>query len=322
MAGQWGSVQMAFGAADKVFDFLKMRSMDGTTATNSAISLEPSSKISKSLPKSSSHVTSAQVDETDKPRSAKRGALVFHDVDFAYPGRNDSQVLENFSLSVGAGEKVAIVGESGSGKSTIFNLALRLYQPSGGYVTLDSVPLGQIDEGSLRSSIAWVQQEPPLFPNVTVRDNIAFGLQELSNDAIEDAARETFAYDFIEQLPEGFDTRIEAAGASLSGGQKQRVALARALVRNPALLLLDEPTSALDPESEQAIESSILQANNHRTVIYTTHKITQAQLADRILVMVNGKIAEEGSHDELLQRNGAYAYARGGSTAHLEEAST
>mmetsp|Transcript_150680 Transcript_150680/g.280967 ORF Transcript_150680/g.280967 Transcript_150680/m.280967 type:complete len:741 (-) Transcript_150680:33-2255(-) len=287
MAWQWSNTQIAFGAATRIFEFLRMPTPESRSNT------------------SSNAVTTA----------ARRGALAFDNVDFVYPSRNESQVFEKFSLKVRAGERVAIVGESGCGKSTIFALALRLYPPTGGRITLDDVQLDQIDEHALRSSVAWVQQEPPLRPNVSISENIAYGLHDIPQTKIEAAAREANAYEFIQELPEGFNTRVGASGASLSGGQKQRIALARALVRDPALLLLDEPTSALDPESARAVEAALLRASERCTVMFTTHKLEQAQLADRIIMMSDGKIVEEGTHEELLRNNGIYAaYVRGGMT--------
>lgn len=295
VAFQWGSTQIAFGAATRVFEFLR-----GPSAANTSIA-----ETSLASVHSERH-------SVDAAKTAKQGALAFHSVDFVYPSRNETQVFEKLSLSVRAGERVAIVGESGCGKSTIFALALRLYRPMGGTVTLDGVPMDEVDENILRSSIAWVQQEPPLFPNVSISENIAYGLQDVPREEIEAAAKEANAFEFIQQLPEGFDTRIGAAGAALSGGQKQRIALARALVRKPVLLLLDEPTSALDPESERAVEAAILRASEGRTVMFTTHKLSQAQHADRIFMMSDGKIVEQGTHEELLRRSGAYArYLRG-----------
>lgn len=204
-----------------------------------------------------------------------------------------------------AGERIAINGESGSGKSALFFLALRFYQPNG-TVTLDGVPLHNIDEPMLRSSSGWVQLDPPLFPDVTIREIILYGLGNVSDEKIEDAAREANAFEFIHVLPNGFDTLIGAEGVSLSSGEKQRVALARALVRAPALLLLDEATSAFDPENECLVDAAIQQASRGHTVLFNTHKVAPAQRADRIIVMSHGKIFECGTHVELLQRNGTY----------------
>ncbi|KOO27175.1 ATP-binding cassette sub-family b member 9 [Chrysochromulina tobinii] len=238
------------------------------------------------------------------------------------PVGSASRVLSKLSLRVPGGQRLAIVGGSGSGKSTIFALALRFYAAGRGRVLLDGQDVLTMDEADLRRQIAWVQQEPPLFPNTTVRENIAYGLVDCPMERIEAAAKEANAYEFVMGLPQGFDTRIGAAGASLSGGQKQRVALARALVRDPSLLLLDEATSALDPESEQLVEAAIARAAAERTVLFTTHKVAQARNADRIIVLAHGVIVEEGSHNELLRRNGAYAQlvraSKGGGVSEAE----
>jgi ABC-type multidrug transport system fused ATPase/permease subunit len=252
----------------------------------------------------------------------RRGELIFESVSFTYPSRPTQRVLSKLSLRVPGGQRLAIVGGSGSGKSTIFALALRFYAAGRGRVLLDGQDVLTMDEADLRRQIAWVQQEPPLFPNTTVRENIAYGLVDCPMERIEAAAKEANAYEFVMGLPQGFETRIGAAGASLSGGQKQRVALARALVRDPSLLLLDEATSALDPESEQLVEAAIARAAAERTVLFTTHKVAQARNADRIIVLAHGVIVEEGSHNELLRRNGAYAQlvraSKGGGVSEAE----
>lgn len=312
----WSEIQEALGAATKVFDYLVLRPLDTSANATSVAATSMDTMPPKSL-----RPTTSPLLEQNSSAADKRGSLTFEAVNFSYPSQPTSQVLEQLSLSVHAGERLAIVGGSGSGKSTIFALALRFYQPNGGKVMLDGVPLDVIDEPLLRSSIAWVQQEPPLFPNVTIRENIAYGLPEASLSEVESAAKEANAYDFIQKLPNGFETRIAAAGSSLSGGQKQRIALARALVRNPDLLLLDEATSALDPESERLVEAAIRRASKRHTVIFATHKVAQARHADRIIVMSQGRIVEEGTHNELLECDGAYAeLLRAGNSVSEEEA--
>ena len=310
VADQWSRIQEALGAATEVFDYLTPRPLEGGAANATAERVVnadagmavPTGPTVGSVMGASSAVGTAPTDD------GPRGGLVFDAVDFSYPSRPTTPVLESLSLTINPGERLAIVGGSGSGKSTIFALALRFYKPSGGGVFLDGVPLSDIDESTLRSRIAWVQQEPPLFPNTTIRENIAYGLGGVvTEEAIVEAAKEANAWEFIQRLPDGLDTRIGAAGAALSGGQKQRVALARALVRDPALLLLDEATSALDPESERLVEAAIQRASASRTVLFTTHKVAQAQYADRIIVMSHGRIIESGTHAELLRRGGAYA---------------
>lgn len=296
---QWSSTQIAFGAATRVFDYLKMPTHENTSAVVTTLPSPLSDAVQPSA-RHSNEIGQVKV-------AARRGELVFDAVDFVYPSRNESQVFDNLTLSVRAGERVAVVGESGCGKSTIFALALRLYPPSSGSILLDGVSLAHMGDHELRSLIAWVPQEPPLRPNMSVAENIAYGLNGVSTTKIKASAREASAYEFIQELPEGFDTLVGAAGVSFSGGQKQRIALARAFVRDPVLLLLDEPTSALDPESARAIEAAILRASERCTVIFTTHKLAQAQLADRIFMMSGGKVAEVGPHEELLRQNGVYA---------------
>mmetsp|Transcript_51116 Transcript_51116/g.95698 ORF Transcript_51116/g.95698 Transcript_51116/m.95698 type:complete len:742 (-) Transcript_51116:136-2361(-) len=303
-------LEAALGAASTVFDYLVPRTPNGTVNKSNVAALHKYLPTEAPLPKDLLPIKIKEIDKNalvGATAATKPGVLVFDGVDFAYPSHPNSTVLEKVSLSVHAGEQVAIVGESGSGKSTLFALALRLYQPTGGRVTFNGVTLDDMDEPTLRSSIAWVQQEPPLFPNKTIRENIAYGLYEVSHEDIEAAAREANAYSFIQKLPGGFETRIDATGSSLSAGQKQRLALARALVRDPALLLLDEATSALDPESEQLVQAAIQRASKRRAVLFTTHKTGQAQHADRIIVMSSGRIVEHGNHLELLKQKGAYA---------------
>lgn len=314
----WSDIQEALGSASKVFDYLSPQKFDNATNNRGT-----SGTLSQALKlNETAQEATRKADDYLSPAGSvlQHGALVFDRVNFSYPSR-PSLVIDDFSLSVNPGESLAIVGGSGSGKSTIFALALRFYQPSNGEVLLDSIPLDEFDEATLRSSVAWVQQEPPLFPNATIRENIVYGLSDVTQEQVDMAAKEANAYEFIQTLPNKFDTRIGGAGTSLSGGQKQRVALARALVRKPAILLLDEATSALDPESERLVQAAIRRASEQRTVLFTTHKVAQAQYADRIIVMSHGKIVEDGTHKELLQRNGPYAgLMRAGSGVSEEQA--
>mmetsp|Transcript_27545 Transcript_27545/g.91634 ORF Transcript_27545/g.91634 Transcript_27545/m.91634 type:complete len:341 (-) Transcript_27545:68-1090(-) len=201
------------------------------------------------------------------------------------------------------GRRTAILGGSGSGKSTLFALALRFYVPSSGRVLLDGADVARMGEADLRRRTAWVQQEPPLFPNITIRDNIAYGLADCSMDAVEEAAREANAFDFIAALPSGFETRIGAAGASLSGGQKQRIALARALVRDPALLLLDEATSALDNENEAKVQTALDNLARRGSALVIAHRLSTIRDSDAIVVVDHGRVVECGTHAELIAKD-------------------
>mmetsp|Transcript_26391 Transcript_26391/g.84912 ORF Transcript_26391/g.84912 Transcript_26391/m.84912 type:complete len:683 (-) Transcript_26391:239-2287(-) len=293
---QWSRIQEALGAATEVFDYLEPRALDLSNTTAPQPAPQPADADAAASPPPPLPLSSGS-------SGSPRGSLEFVDVDFAYPSRQSRPVLRSLSLRVPAGRRTAILGGSGSGKSTLFALALRFYVPSSGRVLLDGADVARMGEADLRRRTAWVQQEPPLFPNITIRDNIAYGLADCSMDAVEEAAREANAFDFIAALPSGFETRIGAAGASLSGGQKQRIALARALVRDPALLLLDEATSALDNESERIVQAALdeLMAKQKRTTITIAHRLSTIRNADKIAVVRRGKVVEQGTHDELLQ---------------------
>ena len=248
-----------------------------------------------------------------------RGAIEFRNVGFRYrPGGAD--VLKNVSLVVRPGETIGIVGPSGSGKSTLTKLVQRLYLPTEGQVFLDGADLSQVDPAWLRSHIGVVLQENLLF-NRTIHENIAFANPTMSRTQVIDVARLAGADEFIDKLPEGYDTMIEERGANLSGGQRQRIAIARALSTNPRILILDEATSALDYESERIIQRNMRRIVRDRTVIVIAHRLAAVRGCNRIVGMVDGRIVEVGSHEELVRRaGGLYAYLWGLQTSPAEVA--
>ena len=234
-----------------------------------------------------------------------KGALEFKNVSFEYPGK-DELALNNISFSVPAGKTVALVGRSGSGKSTIANLVTRFYDIEQGEILLDGVNIQDYRLSNLRENCAVVSQQVHLF-NDTIANNIAYAAQDkYSREEIIAAAKAAYALEFIETLPQGFDTVIGENGASLSGGQRQRLAIARALLRNSPVLILDEATSALDTESERAIQSALDELKKDRTVIVIAHRLSTIENADEILVIDHGEIRERGNHKALLEQNGAY----------------
>ncbi|MEL7487457.1 MAG: ABC transporter transmembrane domain-containing protein [Pseudomonadota bacterium] len=234
------------------------------------------------------------------------GSVSFRNVSFAYPSRPDSPALQDVSLSVNKGETIALVGPSGGGKSTMFQLILRFYDPQSGAITLDSVDIRQLDPRALRGAISIVQQNAPLFSG-TPADNIRFGDPSASDEAVKDAARAAYADDFIMALPDGYETELGEDAATLSGGQRQRLAIARAILRDAPILLLDEATSALDSESERAVQDAFENLAKGRTTIVIAHRLSTVLKADRIIVMDEGRIVDEGSHEDLLKRGGLYA---------------
>ena len=234
-----------------------------------------------------------------------KGELEFKNVSFAYQGK-DELALNNISFSVPAGKTVALVGRSGSGKSTIANLVTRFYDIEQGEILLDGVNIQDYRLSNLRENCAVVSQQVHLF-NDTIANNIAYAAQDkYSREEIIAAAKAAYALEFIEKLPQGFDTVIGENGASLSGGQRQRLAIARALLRNSPVLILDEATSALDTESERAIQSALDELKKDRTVIVIAHRLSTIENADEILVIDHGEIRERGTHKVLLEQNGAY----------------
>ena len=248
-----------------------------------------------------------------------RGSIEFRNVSFRYrPG--GAEVLKNVSLRIQPGETIGVVGPSGSGKSTLTKLVQRLYMPSEGQVFLDGADLSQVDPAWLRSHIGVVLQENLLF-NRTIHENIAFANPVMSRAGVIEIARLAGADEFIDKLPEGYDTMIEERGANLSGGQRQRIAIARALAMNPRILIFDEATSALDYESERVIQRNMRRIVKDRTVIVVAHRLAAVRGCNRIVSMVEGRIVEVGSHEELIRRpGGLYAYLWGLQTKPMEVA--
>ncbi len=234
------------------------------------------------------------------------GELEFRGVHFRYPTRPDAPALHDFSLRIAPRETVAIVGPSGAGKSTLFQLAARFYDPQGGAVLIDGVPLPSADPADVRARIAMVPQETIIF-GASARDNLRYGHWDATDDQLWAAARAANAEDFLRSLPQGLDTQMGEGGARLSGGQRQRIAIARALLRPAPLLLLDEATSALDAESERLVQTAVENLMQSRTTIVIAHRLATVRAADRIIVMDQGRIVEEGRHDDLVVADGLYA---------------
>ena len=230
--------------------------------------------------------------------------ITFERVTFRYEGAT-TPVLDNFTLKLGVGRRIAIVGPSGSGKSTLLNLILRLYTPDEGRVTIDGVDIRRVTLESLRAKMAVVFQENMLF-NMSIRENIRLGKEGASDEEVEEAARKAEIHGYIASLPEGYDTQVGERGDTLSGGQRQRIAIARAIIRNPSILLLDEATSALDQTTEAAINRTLLSVAEGRTMIWSTHRLTSVVEMDEIIVISGGRAIERGSHAELLAKGGVY----------------
>jgi len=238
--------------------------------------------------------------------SPPRGQIAFQNVSFRYPSRPEAPALSDFSLAVEPGETVAIVGPSGAGKSTLFLLAERFYDPQAGTVRIDGVPLREADPAQVRARIALVPQEGVLFA-ASARDNLRYGKPEASDAEIWDAARAAHADVFLNELPDGLDTFLGEDGTRLSGGQRQRIAIARALLRDAPILLLDEATSALDAESERLVQDALDKLMQSRTTLVIAHRLATVRQADRIIVMDQGRIVEQGTHTALTAQGGLYA---------------
>ncbi len=233
------------------------------------------------------------------------GRVSFNNVTFRYPTRPDSPALAEFSLDVSPGETVALVGPSGAGKTTVLQLLLRFYDPEQGVVRLDGIDVASIAPADLRSRLGIVPQDPVIF-STSAWENIRYGRPDATDDDIRAAAHAAHA-DFLDDLPQGYETFLGEKGVRLSGGQRQRIAIARAILRNPAVLLLDEATSALDAESEQAVQQALATLSRDRTTIVIAHRLATVRKADRIVVVEAGRIAAIGTHDTLIEENGTYA---------------
>jgi ATP-binding cassette subfamily B protein len=272
----WGELAQASGAAERLFEILAIKPQ--IEAPPHPVAL---------------------------PKPA-RGAIMFDDVRFVYPGRPTAPVLEGISFQVKPGEKLALVGPSGAGKSTVFHLILRFYDPLSGTVNFDGVRLSDADPAQVRANIALVPQDPVVFA-ASVRENIRFGRPDASDEEIAQAAQAAYAADFIARLPQGYDTQVGERGITLSGGQRQRIAIARAILREAPLLLLDEATSSLDAESETLVQQALTRLMQQRTSIVIAHRLATVQSCDRILVLDHGRIVEEGTHATLSCNGGLYA---------------
>ena len=247
-----------------------------------------------------------QADRADaKPLAISDATVAFQNVRFGYS--ETETILKGVSFTAEGGKTTALVGPSGAGKSTVINLIPRFYDPVEGEILIDGQDIAHVTKQSLRNAIAYVSQQPYLFEG-TIRDNIRYGRPDATDADIEEAARHAYAHDFILAQPLGYDTPVGENGVTLSGGQRQRLSIARALVRNAPILLLDEATSALDTESEQAVQKALDEAMSGRTVVVIAHRLSTVVRADKIIVMQDGQVAEEGTHEALAGRdNGLYA---------------
>lgn len=250
------------------------------------------------------HAPKINDDKSAGPLAVNKGEINFEDVSYAYDEEN--LVLQNFSLTIPAGKKVALVGPSGSGKTTLMNLTMRFFDPTKGRVLVDGQDISTKSIASVRAATALLTQDPILFDD-TVRANIEYGMSDVTEEQLHGAAKAAAAHEFIEELPDGYDTNVGEAGSLLSGGQRQRIAIARALLKSAPILLLDEPTSALDPGSEAKIQNALETLFVGRTVLMIAHRLTTVRDADLICVLDKGRLVESGTHEELIGKDGLYS---------------
>lgn len=272
----WGELSQASGSAERLFEILH----------------EP---VAIRAP--------AQPAELSLP---VRGHVDFDQVKFHYPASKERRVLEDVSFSVKPGQQIALVGPSGAGKTTIFQLLLRFYDTHQGTIKLDGIDITRLDPGDLRRQLSLVPQDPVIF-GTSILDNIRYGRPEASIDEIMEAANTALVDDFVSRLPDKYETMAGERGVKLSGGQKQRIAIARAILKNAPILLLDEATSALDAESEHLVQKALERLRRNRTSLTIAHRLATVKQADQILVFNDGKIVEQGNHDDLVTRSGLYA---------------